>query len=113
MRLIQNNSIALSLYVPQWIHPELTLEEEEELEQSFSVPESWGWFLDISIGNSPNVAGRWDGITKKFQKTILALYILHRKYQGRVIAYQNGEEISADKTPDIFRHASRVFLLTI
>jgi hypothetical protein len=110
MRLVQNNSIALSLYVPQWKHPQLTLEEEDELIKSHPIEEDWGWFLDETVGNSPNVAGRWDEIKKKFQKTVLAVYLLHKKYQGGSRSYHNGIEIQNYNTPAIFRHASNLFI---
>ena len=105
MRLIQNNPIALTLYIPQWVHPELSSESEDFIAEKYTVPREWGWELDQQIGRSPSISGRWPTIQAKFTKTVLALYILESRYTGQMRRLRNGVEIDQEFVNPVFRHA--------
>lgn len=106
-RLIQNNSIAMALYIPQWLHSDwkLSLEGEAELAAKYTIPDDWGWHLDNSIGSSPSISDRWPSIQAKFNKTLLAMHILETRYKTHICRLKCGEEVGTEPSKDLHRHA--------
>jgi len=77
-RLIQNNTTALTLYIPQWDHAE-TLNPTPVFEQFTEY-----WHLDQKLGTSPGIASRWPTILSKFRRTMVAISRLQKKYDVSV-----------------------------
>ncbi len=89
-RLVMNNSIALSMYIPQWGKGEAAAatacdrdspaseqggEEEESTEQL--------WALDPTIAHMPAVGeDRWPSIQARFKRTVAAVQELWTRYHG-------------------------------
>jgi deoxycytidylate deaminase len=106
LRLVQNNPIALTLYIPQWISSEIPESFEAELKKLYTVPPDFGWQLDeIHLAKSPGISDRWEIIHTRFQNTIMALYILEQKYKGNLTKLVNGKEESQDAYRSIYNHA--------
>jgi Cytidine and deoxycytidylate deaminase zinc-binding region len=59
-RLITNNPIALTLYIPRW---------NGEAEKPDSKPSVEYWHLDNTLSDLPSLAHRWTSICDKFSKT--------------------------------------------
>lgn len=80
-RLIMNNPIAMTLFIPQWDHGDLP--NTDDMDDDNSPPPSatvaalniaritWGsethinWPMDESIAKSPGIAPRWNTIKQK------------------------------------------------
>jgi hypothetical protein len=105
LRLISNNTTALTLFIPQWDHsndfddpfhdssePLSTCKMEQQ--NIFNVHEDVGnlngpggssssgdfWELDETIGRSPGMASRWKMIKAKFRRTLKAIQALDKMY---------------------------------
>ncbi|KAJ3091635.1 Cytidine and dCMP deaminase domain-containing protein 1 [Quaeritorhiza haematococci] len=78
-RLISNNAIALSMYIPQWDHSSNDLLHGPLASFELSNETAF-WELDETIGRSPGMAGRWETIKAKFKRTLIAIYLLVQRY---------------------------------
>ncbi|KAJ3117586.1 Cytidine and dCMP deaminase domain-containing protein 1 [Physocladia obscura] len=94
MRLVSNNSIALTLFIPQWDHgdmdndspSELTSERpDHQLLQTSGLEQLYTWPLDHALENSPGIARRYPVIVQKFARTTLALNAVARRYNVEAI----------------------------
>ncbi|KAI8616071.1 hypothetical protein BC830DRAFT_1119577 [Chytriomyces sp. MP71] len=91
MRLISNNSIALTLFIPQWDHGDI---DDAFTPSSPSKPSKrkrtphlvhpptpkWSWPLDKTLETSPGISRRWPIIQLKFARTVAALNQLAARY---------------------------------
>lgn len=97
LRLISNNTTALTLFIPQWDHsnnfdesntnPGESSDQEQNLfniHQLTHPPDTTPlpdfWELDESIGRSPGMASRWKMIKAKFKRTLKAIHALDKMY---------------------------------
>ena len=102
-RLIQNNSIALTMYIPQWLHSDLPSEINDRLSKEFIIPEEWGWRLDEGIGKTPSISTRWNAIKSKFNQTKLALFILEQKYSCSLTSKKKPDSVV--QSDPVYKHA--------
>ncbi|KAI9345190.1 cytidine deaminase-like protein [Obelidium mucronatum] len=91
MRLVSNNSIALTLFIPQWDHGEIDdptfpppspQHPSKQKHRKPIVPQSpeFTWPLDRNLENSPGIARRFPIIQLKFARTCMALNAIAKRY---------------------------------
>jgi deoxycytidylate deaminase len=122
-RLVMNNSIALSMYIPQWTSEEGPRAGEAgvdlgqgasslfplplpflQIPQQQQQPPAF-WELDPAISLLPNIEGRWPTIQARFQQTLQALQALTRKYQVPCEHWRHGTLLHTSPTDPVYSHA--------
>ncbi|KAJ1561042.1 hypothetical protein HK405_005112, partial [Cladochytrium tenue] len=128
-RLISNNPIAMTLFVPQWDHGKIRPSDlgENEDDDDFSaddsdaMPDDAGlsggsghpargatgafephitWELDEAAGQAPGIASRWATIRQKFRRTCVALSLLDLRYGGEVRCWTAAATTTTVAEPD-------------
>ncbi|KAH6570000.1 hypothetical protein BASA62_004514 [Batrachochytrium salamandrivorans] len=113
-RLISNNPIAMSLYIPQWDHSSLESIPPKHTDSISGDPVSTDtyidgitaisaeskhddpkWVLDVDVGSTPALSTRWPMIVSKFDRTIRALRILHRRFAHAALVPHTGNNIKS------------------
>lgn len=126
LRLISNNTTALTLYIPQWshTHPYEKFADDSSCEDEVAdfqdsrydkqfldlgiLQRDDLWVLDESIGSTGGIASRWDTIKAKFARTLVAIDQLIQIYRVGVRSQTVDQEIVEGvqvECPLIIQHA--------
>ncbi|KAJ3247090.1 Cytidine and dCMP deaminase domain-containing protein 1 [Chytriomyces hyalinus] len=127
MRLVSNNPIAFTLFIPQWDHGDIDDEfippspskpsKKKQTTQVTPAAPKLSWPIDKKLEQSPGISRRWPIIELKFARTVAALNLLAARYhvQARPLgewtrryregagsgdAFSSVEEIDLSKTDE-------------
>ena len=105
-RLISNNNTALSAYIPQWDHSDIS--EDNKLEMQLQWTKFWT--LDEETATIMAIKEeRWTSIKSKFTKTLIAISQIFKMYNTRIVKQVSRKneiiEIDQQNTPQIIVHA--------
>ncbi|KAJ1558573.1 Cytidine and dCMP deaminase domain-containing protein 1 [Nowakowskiella sp. JEL0078] len=113
-RLISNNSIAFTMYIPQWDRTRDI--EDHDLHQSLSPDEISNetiqifglnmWELDPQLQSTPILSKQWWNIQKRFAETREEILKLYKKYNVPLLSLKSSPDHStSDLCEEVYRHA--------
>lgn len=83
-RLITNNAVGMTIYIPQWEPPTsqdmFSPSVSESGKTAYATDDEVMWKLDGGIATMPTLSSRWPIIHEKFQHTMRAISLLHKRY---------------------------------
>ncbi|XJO71308.1 hypothetical protein BDV3_000846 [Batrachochytrium dendrobatidis] len=127
-RLVSNNPIAMSLYIPQWDHSSLKPESlSTSMSDSYVMPTAatdlspthaynndkkhelvedncdaddhpLTWKLDMSVGHTPALSARWPMIVAKFNRTVRAISLLQYRYATAMLTRHVLHDLMTEKS---------------
>ncbi|KAI9202646.1 cytidine deaminase-like protein [Polychytrium aggregatum] len=103
-RLVSNNPIALSLFIPQWDHSPTEPDAPSGLLEMPEDDDDWA-VLDARVGEQPGITQRWTMIQAKFKRTVYALRLLSKRYMATVKHWQGAQLVETTSAEPVMQHA--------
>ncbi|TPX35514.1 hypothetical protein SmJEL517_g02036 [Synchytrium microbalum] len=102
-RLISNNPIGLSMYVPYWVGDHATESDSGGME--LDEGQTLAWALDDSIASSPAIYPNYGPIKTRFNYTATVLQALQDRYQVPCRKVVGGVDAGVVDASELWKHA--------